>query len=55
LNPVTYGVAAVRRALYAGDPGVLNLPSFALSLGLSFAFGVVMYVIACVLVRRKSS
>ena len=55
LNPVTYGVAAVRRALYAGDPGVLNLPGFGLSLGLSFAFGLVMYAIACVLVRRKSS
>ena len=55
LNPVTYGVAAVRRALYAGDPGVLNLPSFALSIGLSLAFGVVMYAIACILVQRKSS
>src|SRR6266404_2803350 len=55
LNPVTYGVAAVRRALYAGDPGVLNLPCFALSIGLSLAFGVVMYAIACILVRRKSS
>jgi ABC-type polysaccharide/polyol phosphate export permease len=55
LNPVTYGVAAVRRALYAGDPGVLNLPSYALSLGLSLAFGLVMYVVASILVQRKSS
>ena len=55
LNPVTYGVAAVRRALYAGDPGVLHLPGFALSLGLTTAFGLVMYAIACLLVQRKSS
>ncbi len=55
LNPVTYGVAAVRHALYAGDPGVLNLPGFALSLGVSLGFGFVMYLIAYVLVRRKAS
>lgn len=55
LNPLTYGVAAVRRALYAGDPGVLHLPSFAVSLGVSLAFGLVMYVVAFVLVQRKSS
>ena len=55
VNPVTYGVAAVRRALYAGDPNVLNLPSFALSIGVSLAFGLVMYAIAYVLVQRKSS
>ncbi len=55
LNPVTYGVAAVRRALYAGDPGVLNLPSFAVSIGVSLAFGLVMYAVAYLLVKRKSS
>jgi len=55
LNPVTYGVAAVRRALYAGDPGVLNLPGFAFSLGVSLGFGLVMYAIASVLVQKKPS
>ncbi|MEO6870756.1 MAG: ABC transporter permease [Chthoniobacterales bacterium] len=54
LNPVTYGVAAIRRALYAGDPGVLHLPSFALSLNLTIAFGLVMYAVAYLLVQRKS-
>ena len=39
INPVTYGVAAVRRALYAGDPGVANLPGFALSIGVSLVLG----------------
>jgi hypothetical protein len=34
---------------------VLNLPSYALSLGLSLAFGLVMYLIASVLVQKKSS
>jgi len=55
INPVTYGVAAVRRALYTGDPGVLNLPGFPLSIGLTIAFGLVMYAVAFVLVKRKSS
>ncbi|MBA2435341.1 MAG: ABC transporter permease [Chthoniobacterales bacterium] len=55
LNPVTYGVAAVRRALYAGDPGVVHLPGFALSLSLSAVFGLVMYAVAYFLVQRKSS
>jgi ABC-2 type transport system permease protein len=55
LNPVTYGVAAIRRALYAGDPGVLHLPSFALSLCLTIAFGLVMYAVAYLLVQRKTS
>jgi ABC-2 type transport system permease protein len=53
LNPVTYGVAAVRRALYAGDPGVLNLPSFAVSIGVSLVFGLIMYAVASVQVQRK--
>jgi ABC-2 type transport system permease protein len=55
LNPLTYGVAAVRRALYTGDPGVLHLPSFGLSIGLSALFGVVMYAVASFLVQRKST
>jgi ABC-2 type transport system permease protein len=55
INPVTYGVAAVRRALYAGDPGVAHLPGFALSLGVSALFGLVMYAVASFLVQRKSS
>jgi len=53
LNPVTYGVAAVRRALYAGDPGVLNLPSFAVSIGVSLVFGLIMYAVASIQVQRK--
>ena len=55
INPVTYGVAAVRRALYAGDRGVLHLPSFAFSIVVTLVFGLVMYAAACVLVQRKSS
>jgi ABC-type polysaccharide/polyol phosphate export permease len=55
LHPLTYGVAAVRRALYPGDPGVLHLPGYALSIGLSLGFGFLMYAIACLLVQRKPS
>ena len=55
INPVTYGVAAVRRALYGGNPDLVYLPSFALSLGLSTLFGLVMYLAAYRLVQRKPS
>ena len=55
VNPVSYGVAAMRRALYAGEPGVAHLPSFALSLGVSAVFGLIMFALASFLVRRKSS
>ncbi|MBA3833703.1 MAG: ABC transporter permease [Chthoniobacterales bacterium] len=53
LNPVTYGVAAVRRALYSSDPGIAHLPGFALSLVLSLAFGLLMYAAAFALVQKR--
>jgi hypothetical protein len=31
------------------------LPSYALSIGLSLGFGLLMYAIACLLVQRKPS
>jgi ABC-2 type transport system permease protein len=55
INPVTYAVALVRRALYAGNPGVVHLPTFLLSLCVTIAFGVAMYVVAYLLVQRKNS
>jgi len=38
INPVTYAVALVRRSLYPFDPGVVNLPSWSLSLLLFLGF-----------------
>ena len=39
LNPLTYGMAALRRALYLGEPHTLGaLPGAALSVGVSVVF-----------------
>ena len=52
-NPVTYGVAAVRRALYANDPGVADLPSFAFSMAASGLFALIMFALAFAMVCRR--
>ncbi len=53
LNPVTYGVAAVRRALYANDPGVAALPSFGVALAVSAGFALLTYLLSYRLVQRR--
>ncbi len=56
LNPLTYGVAALRRSLYLGDvvpPEVALLPGMGLSLAVTLAFAVAMFAIAVVTVRRS--
>jgi ABC-2 type transport system permease protein len=53
VNPVTYGVAAVRRALYASDPGVSHLPAYSISIGFSLLFALATYIAASVLVQRR--
>lgn len=45
-NPVTYGVAAIRRALYTGTASLGDLPTYWFSIAASTVFGVVMYAIA---------
>lgn len=57
LNPVTYGVAALRRILYLdlGKPipaGADGLPSLGLSLGVSVAFGALMFLAAVLVASR---
>lgn len=47
INPLTYGVAALREALYASRPGeIASLPAFGLSFGVALVFGLLMYVMA---------
>jgi hypothetical protein len=53
VNPVTFGVAAVRRALYASDPGVNHLPAYSISIGFSLLFAVATCIAASVLVQRR--
>ena len=53
-NPLTYGVAALRHALYPdGLPGQA-LPSMGVSLGISAAFAAAVFSIAWVLVGRRT-
>jgi ABC-2 type transport system permease protein len=47
LNPLTYGVAALRAALYRGEPGGIGtLPNFGLSCAIAIGFAVAAYLMA---------
>jgi ABC-2 type transport system permease protein len=55
LNPLTYGVAALREALYAGQLGERRgLPNFGLSLLVATIFAVVMYLMAARVAQRAA-
>jgi ABC-2 type transport system permease protein len=45
-NPLTYGLAALRRAIDAQDAGALGLPGWGASLLVTIGFAVVMFVLA---------
>jgi ABC-2 type transport system permease protein len=46
MNPLTYGVAALREALYLGQGGIGSLPNFALSASVACVFAAVMFLLA---------
>jgi ABC-2 type transport system permease protein len=46
VNPLTYGVAAVRHALYLGRGDVMTTPSPTVSIAVTISFAVVMIVLA---------
>lgn len=53
-NPLTYGVASVRHALYHGNTAaVADLPSLGVSLGVTAGFAAVMIVLASKAVGRR--
>jgi ABC-2 type transport system permease protein len=53
LNPVTYGVAALRRVLYAANAGtVAQLPRLAPSLLITVLFAAGAFMAACAMARR---
>jgi len=55
MNPLTYGMAALREALYMGRPGAAgSLPDFALSCGVAIVFAVAMYALAARVARRAT-
>jgi ABC-2 type transport system permease protein len=54
LNPLTYGMAALRRSLYLGNPTAAGaLPGMAPALGITLAFCVLAFVAAAVSARRS--
>jgi ABC-2 type transport system permease protein len=55
LNPLTYGVAALREALYAGQSGELGgLPNFRLSFAVAIVFAIATYFMAARVARNAA-
>ena len=55
LNPLTYGMAALRRALYLAAPAAIgNVPPFSLSLGITLVFCVLAFGGATAIARRAA-
>ena len=56
LNPLTYGVAALRRSLYpAGDAALTGLPGGGACLAVTLAFGAAAFAAALALARRPAA
>ncbi len=56
LNPLTYGLAALRRAMYWNDPNAAsNLPPLATSLAITIAFAAAMLLLAAMTAGKTTS
>jgi ABC-2 type transport system permease protein len=56
MNPLTYGMAALRESLYLGRPAAMShMPSFALSIPVSVMFAIAMFVLAARVARRATA
>lgn len=55
INPVSYGVSALREAMYWPAESPLDEPSLVLSLGITAAFALAMFALAVRAVERASS
>jgi ABC-2 type transport system permease protein len=54
-NPVSYGVAAIRQGLYWNVPmATADMPSRAVTLGVTMAFAVVMFVLSLIAAQRTT-
>ncbi len=55
VNPVTYGLAAVRWAIYGFvAASAMNLPPFSLSMAVSVSFAIVVFLVAIAITRRPT-
>jgi len=56
LNPLTYGVTTVRGSLALSEAGAAAaIPGLAIALGITLAFGFLMFAASAALVRRRVS
>ena len=56
VNPLTYGLVALRRAMYWHDlPASTTMPPLALSLGVTVAFAAAMFVLASAIAGKTTS
>jgi ABC-2 type transport system permease protein len=53
INPLSYGVSAVRRAIYLHTSTNLRLPSWSVCIGVSLAFALAMFVISSLMAGRR--
>jgi ABC-type polysaccharide/polyol phosphate export permease len=53
LNPLTYGVSAVRRALYMSSSADLRLPSWTVCIGISVLFAAAMFLLSSLMAGRR--
>jgi ABC-2 type transport system permease protein len=53
VNPLTYGVSALRRAMYLGDARNLHLPGWTVSVGISILFAAAMFAAASSIVGKR--
>ena len=55
VNPLTYGLAAVRWSIYGiAKAAAMSLPSFAVSFGVSVAFSAIVFAAAILVTKRTS-
>lgn len=54
VNPVAYGLAAIRWSIYGASAATMNLPGRSLSIGVSLAFTALMFGCAVLVTRRSS-
>jgi hypothetical protein len=55
LNPLTYGIAALRRSLYPGHTAVAEaVPALLPALGVTLLFGVLTLLVAVQTARRSA-
>ncbi|MHB8382918.1 MAG: ABC transporter permease [Candidatus Binataceae bacterium] len=56
LNPLTYGMSALRQGLYLGEPGMISqLPAMRFSVAISIGFGLAAFIVASRVARRAST